>query len=82
MVTTALIQDYDQNNLFGTILKGSFSINCYKVGYVYLMVIVSMRPHADIGRDDHRETHPTLATFSSNKIHWSIFIEDTEIKKF
>ena len=26
---------------------------------------------------DHR-----IATFSSNKIHWSIFIEDTEIKKF
>ena len=58
MVTTALIQDYDQNNLFGTILKGSFSINRYKVGCVFHMVIVSMRLHAEIGRNNHREGAP------------------------
>lgn len=41
-----------------TILKGSFPISRYKVGYVFLMVIVSMRPHAKIGRNCHREGGP------------------------
>ena len=46
------------------------------------MIAVSMMLHAEIGQNDHRENAPTLAKISSNKIPWSIFIEDTEIKKF
>ena len=41
-----------------TILKGSFSISRCKVGYVFLMVIGSMRLHAEIGRNGHREGTP------------------------
>ena len=29
-----------------------------QIGYVHLMVIVSMRPHAEIGRNDHLEGAP------------------------
>ena len=32
----------------------------YKVGCVFLMVVVSMLLHAEIGRNDHRVGAPTL----------------------
>ena len=35
-----------------------FHIICSKVGCVFLMVVVSMLPHAEIGRNDHREGAP------------------------
>ena len=31
---------------------------CSKVGCVFLMVVVSMLPHAEIGRNDHPEGAP------------------------
>ena len=34
----------------------------YKVGYVFLVVIVSMLPHAEIGRNDHREGAPHFSS--------------------
>ena len=37
-----------------TILNGA----SYKVGRVFLIIVVSILPHAEIGRNDHREDFP------------------------